>query len=130
MSGKYGTDEIQKAVIDIDKIIEDVQDARAEDSPGGKKIKLSEAVGLVISDGGKVIRIVNAGDVIWEEIKDLQTSEAPEIVNALKNIYDPENPYVVPCATKLTVAIIAIKEAAEQFALARKWNPNDVKNGE
>jgi hypothetical protein len=120
-TGKLGTEKIQEAVQQIDQIFDDVQAARAEDSPGGKKITLGESLTLIVSDSGKVIRIVNSAGVIWDEITDLETVEAPEIIEAFEALYSPNNPYIKPGAIKTLEAIIAIKEAAEQFVLAKQW---------
>ena len=91
------------------------------ESPGGKKVILTEAFGLVFSDSGKLIKIVNASGVIWDQIKDLETNESPAIIAALEKIYTPENPHVKEAAEKLVVALIGIKEAAEALKKAKDW---------
>lgn len=121
MSGKYGTEEITKAVKNVDEIFDDIVKARAEDSPGGRKITLGEVLGLVFSDTGKVIKIINASDLIIAQIKDLQSEEAPEVIAAFKQLYSPENPFIESGATKALEGGLKFKEAAEDFKKAKEW---------
>ena len=120
-TGQYGTEELTKAVGEVKEIIDDVNAARDPESAGGKKITWGEGIGLVVSDAGKVIKITNAAEAIWNEIKDLDTGEAPEVVAAFKQLYSPKNPYVDAGANKTVLALIAIKEAGENFAKAKDW---------
>jgi hypothetical protein len=120
--GRLGTNAIETAVGQIDEIIEDVTKATEEDSPGGKKITITEGLNLIFSDAGKLIKIINASGVIWDEVKDLETEESPKIIAALEGIYTPENPFIKEAAGKLVTALIGIKEAAVALKQAKDWN--------
>jgi hypothetical protein len=119
--GAYGTDAIETAIGQVDEIVEDISKATALESAGGKKITLTEGLQLIFSDSGKLIKIINASGVIWDQIKDLKTSESPSIILALEGIYSPENPFVKEASEKLVTVFIGIKEAIESFKKAKDW---------
>ena len=120
-TGKLGTEEIQNAVAVLVELVHDVEEKRTAESAGGKKITFTEALTLVVSDSGKVFKLVNASGLILEEIKDLESDEAAGIIAAFKLLYSPKNPYVEPFAVKCLEAGLKGKEAGEIFVQLKAW---------
>lgn len=128
-TGTLGTEEIQKAVAQLVEIVEDVESKRTPESAGGKKVTWTEGVSLVLTDSGKLFKIVNAGGLILAEIKDLESEEALPIITAFKALYSPRNPFTEPFAVKCLEAGLKGKEAGEIFVQLRQWekdNPKDI----
>jgi len=120
-TGKFGVDNIARTIDDVVVVIQDVKNARAEESAGGKKITLAELINLTVSHAGKALKLAQSVDEIGNEVADLEAKEAPELVEALKKLYDPENPYVDSGAEKMITGILYLKEGAEDLILAKKW---------
>jgi hypothetical protein len=120
-TGKFGVENIARTIDDVATVITDVKKAREEESAGGKKITLSELLGLVVSHSGKAVKLAQSIDEITDELADLEAKESPELVEALKKLYDPANPYVASGGEKMITGILWIKEGAEDLAKAKAW---------
>lgn len=114
-------DKIVQSINDGVEVYKDFKDAKAEDSPGGVKIKISEVISIAVSNLGKAMNFFNSLSEIKDELVDLEAMEAPELVDALKSIYDPTNPYIDSGATKLITGILYLKEGIEDVVKAKTW---------
>lgn len=79
---KLGIEKLKQAIEDVLEIIPDVKAAK-EDG----KINWLEAGSLVLKHGGKAVRFISNIEDIGKEVIDLDSPEAEEIFNELKESF-------------------------------------------
>ena len=82
---KQDIDKLKQAIIDGIEVADDIKKALEDDG----KISLLEGSALVLTNGGKAVRLIGALHEIWEEIKDLDSIESSELVTLLMDSFDP-----------------------------------------
>jgi hypothetical protein len=123
--GLYGTDKIAEGLVTIVDVVDDLKEARREDSAGGKKITWPESVGIVMANAGKVIKFAGSIDEMGKQVADLEAKESPEICAAVEKLYSPKNPYVKSGSEKLVTGGLWIKEGVEDLLKAKEWEASN-----
>jgi len=119
--GLYGIEKIAEGLQTIVNIVDDVKEAKREDSAGGKKITWPEGIGVVVQNAGKAIAFANALDDMGKEVADLEAKESPEICASIESVYSPKNPYIKAGAEKLVTGSLWVKEGIEDILKAKEW---------
>lgn len=112
---------------DVDKIVRTIEDfaiilaayKKAKEDDG--KVSWTEWIGLTVGNIGKVTSFIGVIGEIKEELIDTESEEAAEIWEAIKGIYDPENPYVDEGIQLILEGALSIKEGAIQLTKAKDW---------
>jgi len=114
--GKQDIDKIVRSIEDGVAIYKDVKEAKES----GNKITLLEGGALFVKHGGKAFRFFTSLQEIGEEIVDLESDEAEELIAALTQIYNPEDPLVKEGCEKLLEGALLIKEGIEELITAKE----------
>ena len=112
--GKQDIDKLTQTIVDAAEVIKDIKEAKES----GDKITLLEGGALAIKHLGKAIRFISSIQEIGEEVVDIESSEANDLIEAIKNIYDPENGDVEFGAELIIKGMIKLKEGIEKIIAA------------
>ena len=88
---EYGYDAIEAVVLDVARFGMKLSEARSEDSPGGKKIKLQEYVVLAVFAAPKAFEHIGNASKIKEQLADLSHVERGMIMTKAAEVFDLPN---------------------------------------
>jgi len=113
---KEDIDKTLSAIADGIEINNDIEKALE----GDDHLSLLEGGTLFIKHAGKAFRFVKCLREIGNEIVDIDTDESDEVINALSEVYDPQNPLVKSGIRKIVLGAVNIKEGIRELSESNK----------
>jgi len=113
---KEDIDKTLSAIADGIEVSNDIEKALEDDN----RISLMEGGTLFLKHGGKAFRFVRGLREMGNEIVDIDSDEADEIINALSEVYNPDDPLVKSGMRKLFLGAVNIKEGIRDLAESKK----------
>lgn len=107
---KRTIDDSVPVFIDVDKALDD------------NKISIFEGADLIISHGGKLLRLVEAAREIMNEVIDLDGDEAEEIMDQIAESYGQGDPAVKEAAKNIVVGLASLRTGVVGLIEARNAN--------
>lgn len=116
---------------DVDKtiaLLKVVVEIKTNIENKSKEGKLSwwDKIVLILGNIGKIVKVSKNIVEIGQEVVDIDSKEAEEVVAELERIYSPKNPFVTTGAKKLIQAIVLTKEGSLDLMDAKKWKLEQI----
>ena len=109
-------DKLMETIKEVPEVYQDIKKAKES----GNKITWAEGGAIAIKHGGKAIRFISNLQEIGNEVIDLESDEAQELIDGIKAIYTPNDPLVESGAESIIKGMVYLKEGIECLVKASK----------